>query len=80
MPSGEGVGFDDDKRLSPIKQPGEKNHGEPSGVVGAAGFPLALLVKRQLLAEKQVLRGETAPATEEIPAKSDGVEQKGGKI
>lgn len=36
------------------------------GVVGTAGLSLTLLIECQLFSEEKVLRGESAPGTEEI--------------
>jgi hypothetical protein len=75
MPSGESGGFDDDERLFPVKQPGQKNHGEPSGVVGSMRPFLTLLIESELLSEKQILGSKRRARTEEIPAEGEGVEQ-----
>jgi hypothetical protein len=48
---------------------------EPRGVIRAARSLLSLDVEGQLLPEEVILRGKYAPGTEEVPTKSDDIEQ-----
>jgi hypothetical protein len=57
MPIDKSVRFDDHQHCPPIEQPAHRRHRESSRVFNAVGFDLPLLKERQLLSQKQILRG-----------------------
>ena len=61
----------------PLEKSWEAHHREPSGVICAARCLLALDKERELLSEKEILRGESTLRTDEIPSERKGVENNG---
>ncbi len=75
MPSDEGVRLDDGQSLSSRKQTGKQNQAEPGKVTGSARLDLALQVQSQLLAEEQVLSGQSAMGPQAEPDEPQGIQQ-----
>ena len=77
VPADERVGLHDDEGVSPLEELSQGHHREPSGVICAARCLLALDKERELLSEKEILRGESTLRTDEIPSERKGVENNG---
>jgi len=55
MPSYEGPGPDDGQSVTPIEPTAEQHQRQARRIVGTSGLDLALLIERELLAQKQIL-------------------------
>ena len=64
MPSDQRVRFHDREDGSPVDQLGQHHEGDPRRIISPAGFDPALLVKRQLLPEEQILGCQLRPRSD----------------
>ena len=65
MPPNQRVGFHDREYGPPLDHAGKHHKRDPYGVIGTARFGPTLLVKRQLLPQEEILRGQVCPRSED---------------
>ena len=68
----------DREHRPPVNQPGERHQRDPERIIGTARVDAALLVKRQLLAQKKILGGQVRPRSEAERYQPEGVGQQPG--
>jgi len=64
MPAEQGGWLHNDEGLAPVELTDEPGQGEPGGIGGTPRRDVALLIERQLLAEKEILRRERRRETQ----------------
>ena len=80
MPADERVGLHDDEGILPVEQPSQRRHREPRRVLATVRRLLTLDEECELLSEKEILRGESTPRTDEIPSEREGVGDNGHNL
>jgi len=75
MPSEEGVWLDDGQSLWPRKQFGKQHQGQLGSSLRPTRLDLALQAQSQLLAEEEVLSGQSRPLPQAEPDEPHGTEQ-----
>jgi len=64
MPAEQGGWLHNDEGLAPVELTAEPGQGESGGIGGTPRRDVALLIERQLLAEKEILRRERRRETQ----------------
>jgi hypothetical protein len=77
LPANQGLGSDDDERLSPFEQARQERHGETGGVIRAVRFPFSLLIEGELFPEKQIFRSERGARTKMRKSEASEVAENG---
>jgi len=64
VPRDEGPGLHDGQSVAPIEPAAQQYQAQSGRIVGTSGLDLALFIERQLLTQKQILRGERVPGAQ----------------
>jgi hypothetical protein len=76
MPADQRGRSDDDQSPVPVKAAGKPDQGETSGVSGALRLDMALLVKSELFAQKEIFCRQGGPWAQTQPQEARGIPQK----
>jgi hypothetical protein len=76
MPTEESCRLYDHQSPSPVEETAEPHERHPRGIIGASRFGLALLILRQLFAQKEIFRCQGRRRSQTQHEKMSGIEQK----
>jgi hypothetical protein len=75
MPAEKGLRLHQDQGLAPVEPTGKPHEGDTRGIRGTPWLHVALLIQRELLAEKEVFRRRRSTGAQAEPQETPGITQ-----